>query len=255
MIKLLTRLLILIAISHSALTQAKNTDDFYVVEMIVFTNELRMYFQEENWPNQEQLNVQPPLLFLQEQPANYVYPELQGGKQQETAYILPLLDSRYIELGDAAQKIRTAGRHRLLSHQAWLQKFASPNKALPIAIQAGRSIHGYDEISGTITLSKNRYLHLESNLWRSVFTNDKDEAADVRLPKISAELNYQSDDENTEEYDDFQQLLEQETDEQQPWVKIVSSMKQKRRIRSQEIHFLDHPLFGIIIQIRPYTGN
>ncbi|MCP3673658.1 MAG: hypothetical protein GY829_04200, partial [Gammaproteobacteria bacterium] len=29
-------------------------------------------------------------------------------------------------------------------------------------------------------------------------------------------------------------------------------MQQSRRLRRNEIHYLDHPLFGLLIQIRPY---
>jgi len=32
-------------------------------------------------------------------------------------------------------------------------------------------------------------------------------------------------------------------------------MQQSRRIRSNEIHYIDHPLFGLLIQIRPYDRN
>jgi len=41
---------------------------------------------------------------------------------------------------------------------------------------------------------------------------------------------------------------------QQPFLaKRVVTLMQKRRMRSNELHYIDHPLMGIIIKMRPYT--
>jgi hypothetical protein len=32
----------------------------------------------------------------------------------------------------------------------------------------------------------------------------------------------------------------------------VYRLQQSRRMRSNEVHYLDHPLFGIIVQVTPY---
>lgn len=236
--------------------------DYYIVEMIVFSNELRMYREEENWPNNEELEITSPLLFLESLAVSEVYPELYGRRatnQHNDA--LPLLDQSYAQLSEAANKIKTAGRHRLLSHQTWLQKLDSKENAQAIAILAGREKLGFYEVSGSITLYKSRYLHIESNLWRVLFTNDPDEAIELTLPYISADAQRA----HTESPSivnsdlDINQHLENNESESfemerlQPMVKIVSTLQHKRRMRSNEVHFLDHPLFGVIIQLTPYT--
>lgn len=239
-------------------------DDFYIVEMIVFTNELRMYREEEIWPNDEQLAVETPLLFLEQISPNEIYPELNGKTNDSIeSYQLPLLNDEKAQLQEAANKIKTAGRHRLLSHQVWLQKLSEKESALPIAVQAGRQVNGFYEVSGSITLHKSRYLHLESNLWRSIFTNDPEEAATITLPYIDPSLNavaeesmsdfYQQVEFNEKNDDEFAMETKVEDLIEQPLVKIVSSLKHKRRMRSKETHFLDHPLFGVIIQLTPYN--
>lgn len=232
-------------------------DDFYIVEMIVFSNELRMYREEENWPNDEQLSIETPLLFLDSLAAADIYPELNGKKtySAEEDYRLPLLDISQAQLQDAANKIKNAGRHRLLSHQVWLQKLTDKENALPIAVQAGRQVDGFYEVSGSITLYKSRYLHLESNLWRSLFTNNPDEAANITLPFIDPSLNALAAEQEDKDHVSDQQAESHELElpEQQPLVKIVSSLQHKRRMRSKEVHFLDHPLFGVIIQLTPYS--
>ena len=37
-----------------------------------------------------------------------------------------------------------------------------------------------------------------------------------------------------------------------PWRHAVA-LKQKRRMRSTEVHYLDHPLFGLVIKLTPLT--
>lgn len=244
-------LLLALLITCQAVFADKRYDDFYIVEMIVFTNELRMYREEEYWPDQLELTVKPPLLFLEAIEPATVYPELYGKAATISSTQLPLLTQNKAELSDAANKIRTAGRHRLLSHQLWLQKLDDKSNALPMAVQAGREVNGFYEVSGTITLHKGRYLHIESNLWRSIFTNKVEEALAIQLPFISSQLNNFN--EPLLSTDESESNLAEEA--VQPLVSIVSTMQQRRRMRSKEVHFLDHPLFGIIIQLRPYQGE
>ncbi|HEY9032743.1 MAG TPA: CsiV family protein, partial [Pseudomonadales bacterium] len=38
----------------------------------------------------------------------------------------------------------------------------------------------------------------------------------------------------------------------QPPLANVAVMRQQRRLRSREIHYIDHPLFGLVVEIRPF---
>lgn len=255
--------IVLISLFSLPLWAANNQwQDYYIVEMIVFSNELRMYREEENWPNNEELTIASPMSFLEHIAISDVYPELYGSKNttNKHRYVLPLLDQSRAQLTDAANKIKAAGRHRLLSHQVWLQKLDTKEKAQAIAVLAGQENLGFYEVSGSITLHKSRYLHIESNLWRVLFTNDPDEAINVTLPYISADTQRLSSEESSIAGSDFDRTLSLENDEEisfdtgrlQPKIKVVSALRHNRRMRSNEIHFLDHPLFGVIIQLTPY---
>src|SRR5690554_3685298 len=180
----------LLLISLSAPSYAQNDRaNFYTVELIVFSNDLRMYREEENWPIPERLEIADQLLFLKSLPITEVYPELfQKRANNTTSNYLPLLGNEDKELNFAAERIRLAGRHRLLLHQSWLQKIESEENAQDIAILAGEERDGFYEISGSIRLHLGRYLHINTNLWRVLFAEDTEEAIDIQLPLISEKL-------------------------------------------------------------------
>lgn len=225
--------------------------NFYEVEVIIFSNELKMYREEESWPLPEQVTFATPWLFLKNIPATQVYPELAGKKShtKEYAHYLPVLPNSDKDLNFAEEKIRLAGRHRLLFHKTWLQNITDEANAKPIAITAGIEQNGYYEVFGTITLSLSKYLHVKTDLWRVIFSEDE-QAISMRLPLVTQDWQAPAVEEHAEAMlvetsaDDWQQLTT-------PRISLVSAMKQSRRMRSREVHFIDHPLFGVLIEIRP----
>ena len=46
--------------------------------------------------------------------------------------------------------------------------------------------------------------------------------------------------------------LEEDLEPGYPWRHAVV-LQQKRRMRSTEVHYLDHPLFGLVIKLTPLT--
>ena len=53
------------------------------------------------------------------------------------------------------------------------------------------------------------------------------------------------------EGDLFAQLAEQQAEPAPPPYHVYS-MQQSRRMRSGELHYLDHPVFGLAIKVTPY---
>ena len=128
----------------------------------------------------------------------------------------------------------------MLKHLAWRQPVVERKDALPIIINAGRDYSsafpermfrqvefndsnfttGQDqdnqlhELEGTITIAISRYIHLYTDL---VF----------RMPQLS-----------TESLSRDQVLAD-------------FGIKSHRRMRSRELHYVDHPLVGILIEATP----
>lgn len=245
--------LLLLALSATCYAQSNN-DNYYIVELIIFSNELRMYKEEESWPTPTTLTVADDLLFLKPLPIDAVYPELfiqkSAKKSANASPYLPLLANDDKAFNFAAERIRLAGRHRLLSHQTWLQKMDDESNAKEIAILAGKERNGYYEVSGSVRLHLGRYLHINTNLWRVIFADentaafaeDNQQSVDIELPFIAEKPTANG----------IQDVSWHSEKPQQPAIDIIAPMQQKRRMRSREVHYIDHPLFGLIIELRPY---
>lgn len=242
--------------------------DYYVVEVILFSNDLSAYANEENWPEAPNLSVPDKLRFPANIGIDKVYPELSallngGTAQAANSPYLPLLGAQYVEHKNAANRIQRTSRHRLLAHMSWLQKIEDEGTATPVAILAGENVNGFYEFAGSIKLHRSRYIHVQTDLWRSYFIKEGSDnvALPIMLPKITPPHVAQdsaaaTDADNTTSDEMLLQkmanLLDSEVLPDQPAVSRVATLQQKRRMRSREIHHIDHPLMGIIIEVRPF---
>lgn len=142
-------------------------------------------------------------------------------------------------LGTAARRIdRSAGRE-VLAHLAWRQPFEAEAPAFPVLVVGGDGATGTPELVGTVGVALRRYLHAEVDLYRAE-PLPADVAGDraVPGPRDPAET----------------LLLDAERDAQaEPppgtgWVHV----RQTRRMRSGELHYLDHPRLGVLLRIEPW---
>ncbi len=194
------------------------------IEMILFTN-LNAYDGGEEW-KLEQL----PERSFRESSGNPESSILDGSRPDSMA----TLDHGWIALPASAQKLnaiegslsRSSG-YRPLAHLLWRQTVQDPKAALPVDVLA---LQGYSaggslpvpHLEGTILVSVSRYLHV---------------ATDLRL--VEATQSYVSSTMNGTA----------------PGIGAapVYRMQQQRRMRSGELHYIDHPRFGLLVQITPYT--
>lgn len=103
-------------------------------------------------------------------------------------------------------------RHRLLYHAAWQQQVLTQSNAIPIKIEGGELFGDeHYELFGSLTFHISRYLHLSSDLYLNEWQYN-DEA--VRW-----------------------QILQQ------------YGLQGSLRMRSGEVHYLDHPAFGLAVII------
>jgi hypothetical protein len=116
------------------------------------------------------------------------------------------------------------------------------------------------EIDGAIQVYLGRYLHINTQLYlRRVELTDLDISA--ISSSLSGSLLELTDDgvlasdkgsgfNWSYSSDDF---FETENKQSYQAEKLINySMIQSRRVRSNEVHYFDHPLFGLIVQITPY---
>lgn len=175
-IKLL--LLPLLALLFSTALQAESTR-WYDVEVILFVQQSENYRDSEQWP------------------IDYTEPKLEGSRELRSSGSFRRLSQAELKRRGDAGRIRRASDLKLLGHFGWRQPGLPRERAVPIRIN--NEVPG---LSGTLTLTLSRYLHIETDLLYR-------EGAGRAYP-----------------------------------------MQQSRRMRSDELHYLDHPVIGMAVEVR-----
>ncbi len=220
-------LLLLLPLPSPAQPQPARDLPRYKVEMLFFRNTDPEAFYSEHWPLAEGLDA----------PAG----ERQG--VPESFRLLP--DSEYT-LADAEKRLQASPRYQVLTHLVWIQPGLDKEHALPMPVSAGRDFSleypermasrwetneqgetveipgptSLNELDGSVRLVLGRYLHLYTDLV-------------LRQPVIVEQL-----DETTQQMGEQKSLFD-------------VPIRSHRRMRSRELHYIDHPLLGILIQVTP----
>ncbi len=125
-------------------------------------------------------------------------------------------DPDRIRLQTIANRLQAAD-YKLIDHQAWFQHVPERGNEEKLLVQFGdfteRSLR---EVEGTLTVSVARFLHVDVDLWHV-----------APIP---------------EEY-------EPEDDETELPI-FFHKMDESRRVTLGDLHYFDHPRFGIIVQLR-----
>lgn len=152
------------------------------------------------------------------------------------------LDADNRRLGSVARSLRVSSKFELLSHVAWRQPVVS--EATAILIQTGQRYGDVSEIDGTLSISRTRFLHVAADLWYTEFTSG-----------VSQQLLIQPSDQPVSDSDVAQRYPElvDASRRGEQYIPIHRHhLHQTRRLRSGELHYIDHPFFGILVQIVPF---
>lgn len=140
------------------------------------------------------------------------------------------------------RSLRRSSRFTVLSQQSWVQPIGS--EPTPILIQAGQRYDDRFEVEGTLSFTRSRFLHLQTNLWYTVFEPRSGESN----PFLAGFQSNLSD----EILSQHPELVKVERERGQYFAARTHPMFQSRRMRSDELHYIDHPLFGIVVRINRF---
>jgi hypothetical protein len=175
------------------------------------------------------------------------------------------------EFRGKAAYMQRSGQYQTLFHQTWVQPVPGQAAALPIVLDRSGDTGQWTRLQGTITLYLSRYLHLETNLWLN--TQGEYLAGDWRMPApplgppslIIEELPVPQNNPTTWGSADQQAStvpgaeidlteLEVDTGPVYPYRHAIL-LQQKRRMRSTEVHYIDHPRLGVVVKLTPVTAD
>lgn len=182
------------------------------------------------------------------------------------------LPSSQLQFRGKAALMRKSGRYNVLFHEAWVQPVVSKARTLPIILDQSGNTGQWTRLQGSVTLYLSRYLHLETNLWLNtdgsyLSGNWKMPAPPLAPPSLIIEEQATGpvDPADVWIYEpglapvaapgEGQQPIEPEPIEEAdlyPYRHAVL-LQQKRRMRSKEVHYIDHPKLGVVIKVTPVT--
>lgn len=191
----------------------------YQVELIVFSRSEAN--PQEQWPADIKLSYPENLLSL----------KAEGTDEFE------MLPANERLLNTQAATLARSGSYTLLYHQAWRQMIYG--RKTNIAITGGKVFNGHNELEGSISLSVAQYLKIQTNLWLTQFV-----PAGTNILETFPELPMNPNASGTEG-EKAQDYL----------IKRTVKLNQDRSMRSNEVHYIDHPLIGVIVKIIPYEAT
>lgn len=127
-------------------------------------------------------------------------------------------------LNQQAQKMTGKKGYHKLFHQSWLVKAKTKRNSRPILIRASKG----SDLEGSIVFYKSRYPHIKLNLELNRRIPNRIKEAFAAQQNIAIE------------------------DLPNDWLFTIS---ESRKIKSNQLHYIDHPLFGALVQIQWQQKN
>lgn len=237
-LKYLTRTLPVIIACFCTAAQAQ----FHEIEMTVFSYGNR-FAQEQSWPNDIRIDYPEPLTALSERPVEEIFPELvQPGYPAAKPFLVPVLGQGFSRHGELVRKLEQSGRN-ILFRKTWLQKIENNEHRQHIIIQGGKLEHNLYELGGSVSFyltpspDKPDSMHMSTRLWHVTFGPDNG----TRWPIPASYATGQ----------DAPVLLP--VDASAP-IQRIAVLDNSKIITPGVINYIDHPLFGILVEIRPYSA-
>jgi len=121
-------------------------------------------------------------------------------------------------LNGISNGLRQSSAYAVVFHRAWRQPAYANADAVgyPVHAVAG---NGRNNIEGSVRLTRERFLHLDADLLMAS-ESSRNTVVDINAPYASP----------------------------------VFELREKRRIKSNVIHYFDHPHFGMIATVTPYVS-
>lgn len=222
---LLTRFFMVLLLMQPVLVSAADDNDevWYQIEIIV-AQRADNKFLAETFP------FQPSAISWHRGEALTQFnPEINNRNQLENVEFINLPTDLRI-LNTEARMLENNDDYKVLSHLSWRQVLTG-NKAINwIDINGGYAWGGHQQLEGSLGFSKGRFLHVHSELHLNQFPSIKSASSQrAKQSLLSA----------------GQSLV--------PIVETRYSLIQRRKMRSNELHYLDHPKLVLLVKVIPYT--
>ncbi len=233
----------------------------YQVEVLLFKNN-KEYTQDKN-------NITLSIPSLEEQ---YVLVK----NDPMVANQLKRLPNNSLILNKSFKAMSRSNDFEVLEFAGWKQPLIKDQAGIPLTIKTGEQFGERYELEGQLTFRKNRYLHVKADLYLANYkegtnTNLQEWLLEDKLkagsfspithtksnsPKESNVIIVQQEAITTNPeissiHNETNAAFYTEENVSNYIASNIAHMNESRRMRSGEIHFLDHPKFGVLVTIEP----
>ena len=206
-------------------------ESWYQVEVIIFVR-INPDLQEEQWENQEP-RIRPDMIEL--------YPNYAINSEQQLAPYMTM-DKKNNRMSGVYRSLKMSAEYRPLIHLSWQQPAANRRQSRHVHITkyenegdaiSEKNLEKSEEpdfieniralekiIDGSIRIRSNFYLHADLELY--YFRDVLDEKREFSEEFEQTDINYK---------------------------KLIIKLEESRKIKLNEIHYFDNPMYGVILQV------
>lgn len=150
------------------------------------------------------------------------------------------------EFNSVVASLQRSSGYKVLMVKSWRQPGLERSKAIPVIIRGGDTFGQHSRVEGSVRLVLSRYLHLETDLWLGDYTQQ------LATPQEWTE-------EPGETATTTSLIPAEEPETATPAILFEPTrlirMQESRRMRSKELHYLDHPMLGVVAKVIPLQGS
>ena len=161
-------------------------------------------------------------------------------------------------------------KFRVLRHLAWRQPIFASDSTKSVVMTGGEKFGEHYELEGTVALRASRYMHLQTNLWMTQFyPNYGQQSGYTKWPSLPAVPGSEIEETTAGAVDDLDYSTQwidaakdtanfglsgefdpiSESNRPSYIIDNIIYNQQSRKLRTDEIHYLDHPALGIIAKV------
>ena len=239
-------------------TVDQDTSTWYEVSLVVFKNR-NSPLGNEKW--------RPPAELQLAYPEGAVLLEPQSESPDKKRVAFQTVAPTDKEFNEVLSSLNLSSSYEIITSQSWLQPALDSDHAVPVLIQGGKEYEGLFELAGSVTLIVSRYLHLKTDLWLSEYIQKVEVVAPWWQDNNATPADPGTDPaalgsatepaaEDLQPYANADFVVESSPVANDRFESIQTvELKQSRRMRSGELHYLDNPLFGVIVKVTPQKAK
>lgn len=220
MFALFTKASLLFVILLTSSVVAEETR-WYQVEVILFAHHSEAFQNSERWSYDQRLPDRSKAINLRD-----------SGQENNRPIPFSRITHEAMQLRDEAARIQADNQLGLLLHTGWYQPGLAAEEATGVKVHVMAPNTRYDtarpRLEGVLTLSLSRFLHMQADL---LYRDDVSIPAGWEGMFSTSGFTYREDEYALLPQGQFYRLLE------------------SRRMRSNELHYLDHPVFGMLVLV------